>query len=58
MTYSWLLFYGLHEFHLTLDEFNIMTLGETVDLINCLSVYKGAAREKQQLTFDQIMALR
>lgn len=52
------MFYGMYEFHLAKAELLAMTFGEMVDLINCLAVYKGVAREKKKLTYDQIMALR
>ncbi len=35
-----------------------MKTGEMVDLINCLAIYKGAAKEKRIYTFDQILMMR
>lgn len=49
---------GTHEFNMSLREIKSLKVGEMVDLINCLSVYRGAARYKTKLTYDQIMQLR
>lgn len=32
--------------------------GEFMDLLSCLAIYKGYAKEKHQLSFDEILALR
>ena len=32
--------------------------GEFLDLLSCLSIYKGFAKEKHQLSFDEILNLR
>lgn len=50
---------GLHEFHMRIHEINALKVGEMIDLINCLSVYRGAAKwKRKKLTYDQIMMLR
>jgi len=50
---------GTYEFHLSVNEVNALKIGEMVDLLNHLSVYKGAAKyKKAKLTYDQIMLLR
>ena len=49
---------GTHEFHLSRAEIDTMIVGEMVDLINHLAVYKGTAKYKEKLTYDQIMQLR
>lgn len=50
---------GTHEFHMCIDDINSLRLGELIDMINALSVYKGAAKyKKKPLTYDQIMMLR
>lgn len=59
MSYAWFLMIGAHEFHLSVTDVNLMKVGEMVDLINHLSVYKGTAKfKKKKLTYDQIMMLR
>lgn len=36
-----------------------MIYGEMMDLINCESIYTGAAQEKKKaMTFDEVMMLR
>lgn len=50
---------GTHEFHLSIHEVNTMIVGEMVDMINHLSVYKGTAKFKpRKLTYDEVMRLR
>lgn len=49
---------GAHELHLNISEIYALKVGEMVDLINCLAVYKGTAKFKKKLTYDQIMQLR
>lgn len=49
---------GTYEFHLSVNDVDMMRVGEMVDLINHLSVYKGVAKWKKKLTYDQIMRLR
>ncbi len=59
MTYTWFLMIGTYEFHLSVNEVNALKIGEMVDLLNHLSVYKGAAKyKKAKLTYDQSMMLR
>ena len=43
---------------MSVEEVNLMKFGEMVDLINCLAVYKGVAKEVKKLTYDQIIHLR
>lgn len=50
---------GTHEFHLSIDEINALLFGEMIDMINCLSVYKGAAKyKKHKMTYDEVMRMR
>ena len=35
-----------------------MKRGMLIDLISCLAVLKGAAKEKKKMSFDDILALR
>ena len=50
---------GTAEFHLSVDEINSLGFGEMIDLINCLSVYRGAAKyKKHAMTYDEVMKLR
>lgn len=58
MTYTWYVFYGVHEFHMSLSDILATTPGEMVDLINCLAVFNGVAKEKNKLTYDQVLMLR
>lgn len=32
--------------------------GQIIDLISCLTVYKGVAKEKKKLSFDDVLAMR
>ncbi len=34
------------------------TVGMMVDMINLLSVYNGAAKERKVMTFDEVIRLR
>ncbi len=58
MTYTWYVFYGLNQFHMSLADVMATTVGEMADLISCLAIFKGAAKERKKLTYDQIMMLR
>lgn len=50
---------GLHEFHMRIHEINALKVGEMIDLINCLSVYRGAAKyKKHKMTYDEVMRMR
>lgn len=40
------------------SEIDLMKYGEMIDLLNCLSIYQGAAKPKKKMTYDQIMMLR
>ena len=31
---------------------------QIIDLISCLAVYKGVAKEKKKLSFDDVLAMR
>lgn len=35
-----------------------MKRGMLIDLISCLAVSKGAAKEKKKMSFDDILAMR
>ena len=52
------MFYAMHEFHMSREDALATKTGEMVDLINCLSVFNGAAKEKTKLTYDQVMMMR
>lgn len=59
MTLPWFLFYGMHLFHMTRQEVLNTRYGEFVDLLSCLAVYNGAAKEKpKKLSFDEALLLR
>ena len=59
LDYSWLLFYGMHEFHLSRQEIDHMRYGEMLDLISCLAVYGGSANLKKKYSYeDSILLLK
>ena len=50
---------GTHELHLSLGDVYALKVGEMVDLINCLAVYKGTAKyKKHKMTYDEVMRMR
>lgn len=57
MSLPWLLFFGVHEFHLTPTQVLRMKRGRLMDLISCLAVFKGVAKEKKKMSFDDILTL-
>ena len=57
MSLPWLLFFGVHEFHLTPTQVLHMKRGMLIDLISCLAVQKGVVKEKKKMSFDDIMAM-
>ena len=58
MSLPWLLYFGVKEFGLTPMQTLRMKRGMLIDLISCLAVSKGAAREKKKMSFDDILAMR
>lgn len=44
--FIWLMFCGLHEFHMSKQEIMRTRYGEMLDLIAVLSIYNGTARPK------------
>ena len=55
----WFLFYGRHLFHMTRQEVLYTRYGEFRDLLSCLAIHNGTAKEKpKKLSFDDALALR
>ncbi len=49
----------MHLFHMTRQEILNTRYGEFMDLLSCLAVYNGAAKEKpKKLSFDDALLLR
>lgn len=44
--------------NMTKQETLITKYGEMNDLIACLAIYNGSAKEKKHLSFDDVMGLR
>ncbi len=57
MSLPWLLYFGVHEFGLTPMQTLRMKRGMLIDLISCLAVSKGTAKEKKKLSFDDVLKL-
>lgn len=56
----WYLFYGHHVFHMQRQEILATRFNEMNDMISCLAVYNGNAKEikKKSLSFDEALMLR
>lgn len=55
---SWYLFYG-HMLNMTRQETLVTKYGEMNDLISCLAIYNGSAKEKKTIkSFEDAMMLR
>ena len=55
---SWYLFYG-HMLNMTRQETLVTKYGEMNDLIACLAIYNGNAKEKHTIhDFEDVMMLR
>jgi len=52
-----MIFYG-HQLNMTRQETINTTLGEMSDLISCLAIYNGNAKERTKRSFDDALALR
>ena len=52
-----MIFYG-HQLNMTRQETINTTLGEMNDLISCLAIYNGNAKERTKRSFDDALALR
>lgn len=52
-----MLFYG-YQIGMTRQEVMDTRVGEMLDLISCLSVYNGGAREKKRMSYEEAIALR
>ena len=58
MNRSWFVFYG-HQLNMTRQETMLTAVGEMIDMINCLAIYNGGAKEKdRKLSCDEIVALK
>lgn len=53
------MFYG-RKLGMTKHEVMVTPMGEMLDMINCLSIYEGGARQKnrKKWSYDQVMAMR
>ena len=54
---AWYIFFGL-KLGLTRQETLATDYGEFCDLLSCLSIYNGAAREVKKWTYDEAINLR
>ena len=52
-----MIFYG-HKIGMTRQETLATHYGEMMDLISCLAVYNGTAKEKTHRSFDEALELR
>ena len=52
-----MIFYG-HQLNMSRQETINTTLGEMCDLISCLAIYNGNAKEKTRRSFDEALSLR
>ena len=57
MSLPWMIFYG-HKIGMTRQETLATRYGEMMDLISCLAVYNGTAKEKTHRSFDEALELR
>lgn len=62
MNLSWLIFYG-HQLHMSRQEIMLTRYGELMDMIACLSIYSGNAKQKKTArkrnwSIDEALALR
>lgn len=39
-------------------EIMVTTVGEMQDMIACMAIVNGVAKEKKRMTFDEMLALR
>lgn len=53
----WFIFYG-HMLGMSRQETLATRWGEMNDLVACLAIYNGKAKEKKKLSFDQAIMLR
>lgn len=51
---AWYMFFG-HILNMQRQEILTATIGEMSDLISCLSVYNGGAKEKQELSIWELI---
>ena len=61
MNLSWYLFYG-RQMGMSKQEILVTPYGEMRDMIACLSIYNGTARQKitesKDMTYDEVMNMR
>lgn len=51
---AWYLFFG-RKLNMSRQEILVTTIGEMGDMVSCLSVYNGTAKEKKELSYEEIM---
>lgn len=51
------MYYG-RTLNMSKEEILITTVGEMQDMIACMAIVNGVAKEKKKLTFDEALALR
>ena len=50
-----LLYYGISQLHLTIDEVWLMPFGLLLDLWECHKQFNGLAKPKRDLTIDDVI---